>query len=97
MSQYNPNQELSTARASLERLLNEKQYVAITGESLATARLNRTLGKGCSFVRLGRSIKYRPQDVLAYIARGLVRTGGPSHIKPEAIKHGMERPAGGKR
>jgi hypothetical protein len=59
------------ANTPIERLLNEREYSAITGESVATARRNRLLGKGCPHVKLGALVKYRPEDVRAYIARNL--------------------------
>jgi hypothetical protein len=66
----------SAANNPLESLLNEYEYAAITGESVATARRNRLLGKGCPYVKLGSLVRYRPQDVRAYIARNL-RTHQP--------------------
>jgi hypothetical protein len=66
----------STANSQLEPLLNEHDYTAITGESVATARRNRLLGKGCPFVKLGALVRYRPEDVRAYIARNLKAIGG---------------------
>jgi hypothetical protein len=61
----------SVANTELEPLLNEHEYVAITGESVATARRNRLLGKGCPYVKLGVLVRYRPSDVRAYIGRNL--------------------------
>jgi hypothetical protein len=61
----------SVANNLLESLLNEYEYAAITGESVATARRNRLLGKGCPYVKLGSLVRYRPQDVRAYIERNL--------------------------
>jgi predicted DNA-binding transcriptional regulator AlpA len=55
----------------IERLLDEREYAAITGRSIASARRDRLLGKGCPFVKLGFLVRYRPSDVRAYIARNV--------------------------
>jgi hypothetical protein len=70
------SERASAASTQLETLLNEHEYAAITGESVATARRNRLLGKGCPFVKLGALVRYRPSDVRAYIERNLRATGG---------------------
>jgi hypothetical protein len=67
----NLSERESIASTQLESLLNEHDYCAVTGESVATARRNRLLGKGCPFVKLGALVRYRPTDVRAYIARNL--------------------------
>jgi hypothetical protein len=77
------------ASSQLEPLLDEFEYSAITGESVATARLNRSLGKGCPFAKLGALVRYRPEDVRAYIAQNMrstvsapiaaATTAGPLH------------------
>jgi hypothetical protein len=61
----------SAEKTQLEALLNEHEYSAITGESVATARRNRLIGRGCPFVKLGALVRYRPEDVRTYIARNL--------------------------
>jgi hypothetical protein len=52
----------------LESLLDEYEYSRITGRSVASARRDRLLGKGCPYVKLGALVRYRPSDVAAYIA-----------------------------
>ena len=71
MNASQPRERESVANTDLEPLLNEHEYTAITGESVATARRNRLLRKGCPHVKLGALVKYRPSDVRAYIARNL--------------------------
>ena len=63
----------SVANTQLEPNLNEHQYSAVTGESVATARRNRVLGRGCPYVKLGALVRYRPQDIRAYIAQNVRR------------------------
>jgi len=61
----------SVAETPLEPLLDEHEYAAITGRSVASARRDRLLGKGCPYVKLGFLVKYRPADVRSYIARNM--------------------------
>lgn len=64
-------ERVRTAPNGLEALLSEYEYAAITGESVSTARMNRLLGKGCPFVKLGALVRYRPDDIRAYIEQNL--------------------------
>lgn len=77
MNSANPCECETTASTPLEPLLDEHGYVAITGESLATARRNRSrpVRKGCPFVKLGSRVLYRPQDVREYIKQNLRHVG----------------------
>jgi hypothetical protein len=58
----------------LEPLLREHEAARITGESVATLRRNRLLGKGCPYVKLGTLVRYQPSDLRAYI-EGNLRCG----------------------
>lgn len=69
----------SAARTQIEPLLNEHQFAEITGRSVASARRDRLLGKGCAYVKLGFLVKYRPSDVRSYIAQNVRST------QPEAL------------
>jgi hypothetical protein len=66
----------SVENAEQERLLNEYEYSAWTNRSVASARLDRRLGKGCPFVRLSHSIRYRPSDVRQYIEQNVRKIDG---------------------
>jgi len=55
----------------LEPLLTEFEYSRITKRSVASARRDRLLGTGCTYVKLGSSVRYRVADVRAYIAQNL--------------------------
>jgi hypothetical protein len=57
---------------SLPRL-NEKQLAERWGVSVRTLQAARVKGGGVSFVRIGRSVRYRLEDVLAY-ERARLRT-----------------------
>jgi hypothetical protein len=55
----------------LEALIDEYEYSRITGRSVASARRDRSLGIGCPYVKLGALVRYRIEDVRAYIARNV--------------------------
>ena len=71
MSSDSPPTERGSANAQIERLLDEHEYAAITGRSVASARRDRLLGKGCPYVKLGFLVRYRPSDVRSYIAQNV--------------------------
>ena len=48
-------------------LLNQKQYCELTGKAASTAEQDRLYGRGAPFVRMGRSIRYRLDDVVAWL------------------------------
>jgi hypothetical protein len=84
-SNSNPN-ERETVNVQIERLLDEREYAAITGRSIASVRRDRLLGQGCPFVKLNFLVKYRPSDVRAYIASNVRGT------QAEARKSGGAEP-----
>jgi hypothetical protein len=53
--------------------LNEKQLAGRWGVSVRTLQAARVRGSGVPFVRIGRSVRYRLEDVLAY-EQGRLRT-----------------------
>ncbi len=48
-------------------LLNQKQYCELTGKSASTAEQDRLYGRGAPFIRMGRTIRYRLDDVVAWL------------------------------
>ena len=48
-------------------LLNQKQYCALTGKAPSTAEQDRLYGRGAPFIRMGRSIRYRLDDVISWL------------------------------
>jgi Helix-turn-helix domain len=56
---------LSTAQSALLRL-NEKQLAERWGVSVRTLQAARVKGNGVPFIRIGRAVRYRIEDVLAY-------------------------------
>jgi hypothetical protein len=51
--------------------LNERQLAKRWGVSVRTLQAARVKGSGVPFVRIGRSVRYRLEDVLAYERAGL--------------------------
>lgn len=52
-------------------LLNEHQVAAYLNLSVATIRRWRLLKKGPAVCRLGAAVRYRPEDVEAFIGRAV--------------------------
>ena len=50
-----------------KRYLKEKEVAAITGFSVYTLQRMRFEHKGINYIKLGRSIRYKLEDVLAYM------------------------------
>ena len=48
-------------------LMDEKQVSELTGVSVQTLRRNRLAAKGIPYLRLGRLVRYRIADILAYL------------------------------
>ncbi len=55
----------------MQKLLNEKQVSELTGRAVTTLQKDRLKGIGLRYVRLGRLVRYRPQDVEAWIEQNL--------------------------
>jgi predicted DNA-binding transcriptional regulator AlpA len=65
---------MAPASNSLQELLTEKDVARITKRSVASVRRDRRLKKNCPFVCIGRSVRYRPSDVDAWL-RSLAKGG----------------------
>lgn len=48
-------------------LLRQKEYCELTGKAESTAEQDRLYGRGAPFIRMGRSIRYRLDDVVAWL------------------------------
>lgn len=65
-----------------ELLLYEQELAARHKVSLQKLRNDRWLGRGVPFIKIGRLVRYRMSDVLAYEAahfRTSTSDGGPAH------------------
>jgi len=56
-------------KVNLEPLLRETDVARILNRSVKTLRKDRSLGRGPRWIRTENSIRYRPQDIEAYLSR----------------------------
>ncbi len=71
MNTSTQSERLRVAQSELETLLTEREYARITKRSVASARRDRFLRQGCPYVKLGALVRYRPEDVRAYVELNL--------------------------
>ncbi len=65
-----------TVNTGIPTLLNERDVSRITGLGVPTVRKWRYMGRGPKYVKLGASIRYKPEDITAWIES--CPTGGTS-------------------
>lgn len=65
------------ARPDVPHLLTETEAAARLNVSISTLRAHRFHRKGLSYVKLGRSVRYRPEDIAAYTAANIVNISNP--------------------
>lgn len=56
--------------------LTEKQVSTITGRALSTLRNERFLGKGIPYIKIGKSVRYKYDDVISFMEAGRIETVG---------------------
>ena len=54
---------------NIEEFFSEEDIAALTKKSIASIRRDRVLERGCPFVKIGRSVRYRASDVRAWLRR----------------------------
>jgi predicted DNA-binding transcriptional regulator AlpA len=90
--EYLPQIETGTD-TSLSPLLTVVQVSQITGRSVSTLEKDRLEGYGPPYVKMGRLVRYRPDDVKAYLAERVRRStadpGDPKFAKlePKAVDY----------
>lgn len=52
---------------TLPRLMNQRDLAAYLGKSTAWCERARWAGEGPTYIKLGRNVRYRADDVLAWI------------------------------
>jgi predicted DNA-binding transcriptional regulator AlpA len=58
---------MATSNSSLVALLKEHEVARITGLSVASVRRWRLLKRGPKFLKIGSAVRYRPDDVSAWL------------------------------
>jgi predicted DNA-binding transcriptional regulator AlpA len=58
---------MATANNTLETLLNEHEVARITGLSVASVRRWRLLRQGPKYIKIGAAVRYKPEDISAWI------------------------------
>jgi predicted DNA-binding transcriptional regulator AlpA len=59
---------MGTIRINLEGLLGEHDVARITRLSVASVRRWRYLKQGPRYLKIGSSVRYRPEDITAWLA-----------------------------
>jgi len=54
--------------------LNEKQVATITGRALSTLRNERFLGKGMPYIKIGKSVRYKYDDIIEFMESRKIKT-----------------------
>jgi predicted DNA-binding transcriptional regulator AlpA len=62
---------------NLNELLTEHDVARITGMSVASVRRWRLLGQGPKYLKIGAAVRYRSEDLSAWLASR--PTGGEGH------------------
>lgn len=58
----------------MEPLWTEQQYAEYRDCSVSTVQKERVYGGGCPYVKLGRQVRYRPEDARAWIADRVIHS-----------------------
>ena len=59
-----------------EKYITEKEVADITGRALSTLRNERFLGKGIPYIKIGKSVRYKIDDVINFMESNRVETLG---------------------
>ncbi len=65
-----------------KKFINEKDVSAITGRALQTLRNDRFKGKGFPYIKIGKSVRYDEEVVIAIMEKGKVMTSS-FEVEPE--------------
>jgi predicted DNA-binding transcriptional regulator AlpA len=59
---------MSATTNPIAALFTEREVARITGLSIASVRRWRLLRQGPKFLKLGAAVRYRPEDITAWLA-----------------------------
>ena len=57
-----------------EKYITEKEVAEITGRALSTLRNERFLGKGIPYIKIGKSVRYKYEDVIEFMESRMIET-----------------------
>lgn len=57
---------------TMNKLLNQKEVATMLGMSEAWLEASRFRGKGLSFIKIGKSVRYKLSDIQAWIDKNTV-------------------------
>jgi predicted DNA-binding transcriptional regulator AlpA len=57
-----------------KKYIKEKEVSEIISRALSTLRNERFLGKGIPYIKIGKSVRYRLDDVIEYMEERRVKT-----------------------
>ncbi len=57
-----------------EKYITEKEVAEITGRALSTLRNERFLGKGIPYSKIGKSVRYKYEDVIEFMEARRIET-----------------------
>ena len=58
----------------IKKYITEKELSAMTGRALQTLRNDRFNGRGFPYIKLGKSVRYDQEVVIAIMEQGKVKT-----------------------
>jgi predicted DNA-binding transcriptional regulator AlpA len=58
---------METIRNAVENLLNEHDVARVTALSVASVRRWRLLGIGPKYIKIGAAVRYRYEDIVAWL------------------------------
>jgi predicted DNA-binding transcriptional regulator AlpA len=61
---------------TINSLLNEKQVADLLGLSIQTLRNDRATRRKFPYIKIGKSVRYRPEDIEAVIKAGYIAASG---------------------
>ena len=56
------------------RYVDEKEASRITGKAIPTLRNDRHMGRGIPYIKMKRSVRYRVDDIVAYMEKHRIET-----------------------
>jgi len=71
---------MSNSLVSPTRYLTENEVSEVTAFSLSKLRQDRFLKKGIPYLKIGRSVRYRPDDIRAYMEARRIVTAGSREV-----------------